>query len=163
MSHRYRCLYTDLVGDLFHYGHVRLLRQARAICDRLVVGVHNDADVAIYKRTPVMSMEERIEVLEACRYADLVVANAPLQATVATLESVGAEMLVHGDDLSSELLAFFYSDLIAKDRLLLLPYTPFIATSRIIERIAQRLADGTLDAGDGSATGKSGSDARKIP
>lgn len=93
------------MGDLFHYGHVRLLRQARAICDRLVVGVHNDADVAICKRRPVMSMAERIEVIEACRYADLVVSNAPLQATVATLEAVGAEMLVHGDDFSSEKMA----------------------------------------------------------
>ena len=163
MTHRYRCLYTDIVGDLFHYGHVRLLRQARAICDRLVVGVHNDADVAIYKRTPVMSMEERIEVVEACRYADLVVANAPLQATLATLKSVGAEMLVHGDDLSSELMAFFYSDLMANDRLLLLPYTRSIATSGIIARVAQRLADGTLDAGGGRTTRKLASDARKIP
>ncbi len=53
-------VYVDMVGDLFHAGHVALLRAARALGDELVVGVLSDADAAAYKRTPVMTLEERL-------------------------------------------------------------------------------------------------------
>ncbi len=140
----YRCLYADIVGDLFHFGHVNFLRHAHSLCDRLVVGVHSDADVARYKRRPIMTMRERIAVVEACRYVDAVLPNAPLSPTVATLAEVGAERLVHGDDLSPELSDFFYADLKASDRLILVPYTGTIGTTLILERIARRMMDDTL-------------------
>jgi ethanolamine-phosphate cytidylyltransferase len=140
----YRCLYADIVGDLFHYGHVRFLKQARALCDRLIVGVHNDSDVSAYKRTPVLTMAERIAVIEACRYTDAVVADAPLAPSAAFLDSLGAEKVVHGDDLSPEMLDYHYAELRKADRLVLVAYTPTIATTDIIRRIGSRLADGTL-------------------
>ena len=140
----YRCLYADIVGDLFHPGHAAFLRRARALCDRLIVGVHNDADVARYKRRPVMTMAERIAVVEACRYADAVVPNAPLAPTAALLDSLGAEKVVHGDDFSPEQIDYHYAELRKLDRLLLVPYTDAIATSAIIARIRTRLADGSL-------------------
>ena len=57
-------VYVDMVGDLFHYGHVNMLRNAKNQGDILYVGVHNDLDVKSYKRTPIMTMEERIKVIE---------------------------------------------------------------------------------------------------
>jgi cytidyltransferase-like protein len=50
-----RVVYTDMCADLFHAGHVNFLRQARALGDRLVVGIHSDETIASYKGTPVMN------------------------------------------------------------------------------------------------------------
>ena len=58
---------------MFHYGHVRMLERARALGDTLVVGVVRDEDVQLYKRTPVLALEERMEVVRGCRHADEVV------------------------------------------------------------------------------------------
>jgi cytidyltransferase-like protein len=141
---KYRCLYADIVGDLFHFGHARFLEQGRSLCDRLIVGVHNDADVARYKRRPVLTMAERLAAVAACRHADAVIPDAPLAPTEAFLDALGAEKAIHGDDLSPAMLDYHYAELRKADRLVLVPYTDAIATTDIIDRIRIRLADGTL-------------------
>jgi cytidyltransferase-like protein len=60
-------LYADMVGDLFHYGHVEFLMQIylhKKKEDKVYIGVHSDAVVESYKRRPIMKMEERIKVLQ---------------------------------------------------------------------------------------------------
>ena len=49
-----------MVADLFHYGHVEFLRQAKQLGDHLIVGICSDNDVKSYKRKPILSMEERM-------------------------------------------------------------------------------------------------------
>lgn len=85
-----------MVGDLFHYGHVRYLKRAKELYDdvTLVVGIHNDKTVESYKRTPVMTMEERKEVIEACRYVDEVYLNAPLMVTIDLLNTLNINIFV---------------------------------------------------------------------
>ena len=64
-------VYADMCADLFHAGHVNYLKQLKQnVAPKvwLVVGVHSDATVKSYKRTPICTMEERIAVLEACVY-----------------------------------------------------------------------------------------------
>lgn len=63
-------VYVDMVGDLFHAGHVSLLREARRHGDWLVVGVLSDDTAASYKRRPVMTLDEMVAVIESCRYVD---------------------------------------------------------------------------------------------
>ena len=50
-------VYVDMVADLFHYGHVNFLKQARQFGDRLLVGIHSDEVVEEYKRSPIMTMQ----------------------------------------------------------------------------------------------------------
>ncbi len=53
-------VYVDMVGDLFHAGHVAFLREARSHGDWLVVGVLSDETAASYKRRPIMTLAERV-------------------------------------------------------------------------------------------------------
>jgi choline-phosphate cytidylyltransferase/glycerol-3-phosphate cytidylyltransferase len=65
--------YTTGVYDLFHVGHVNMLRNAKSMCDRLIVGVTVDELVAYKNKSSVIPFDERIEIVRACRYVDLAV------------------------------------------------------------------------------------------
>lgn len=65
--------YTTGVYDLFHIGHVRLLKNAKSLCDKLIVGVTSDELVAYKNKKAVIPFEERIEIVSACKYVDLAV------------------------------------------------------------------------------------------
>jgi len=76
-----KIVYVDMCADLFHYGHVEFLRRAKNYGDKLFVGIHNDATIQSYKRQPILSMDARIRVVEACRYVNKVIPDAPLFIT----------------------------------------------------------------------------------
>jgi len=109
-------------------------------CDtnELVVGVMNDADMAAYKRPPVMTMAERIAVIAACRYVDRVVPDAPTRPTPAFLDALGIAIVCHGDDYAEHQVEDYYGAIRATHRLVLLPYTPSVSTSEIIARIRRQ-------------------------
>jgi glycerol-3-phosphate cytidylyltransferase len=68
--------YTTGVFDLFHIGHLNLLRNAKGMCDRLIVGVTTDDLVLSYKhRETVISFTERCEIVRAIRDVDVVIAQ----------------------------------------------------------------------------------------
>lgn len=131
-------VYADMVGDLFHHGHVEFLRQARELGDELVVGIHSDADVASYKRPPVMTMEERVGVVRGCRYVDEVIAEAPLRVTRDFVERHGIDLVVHGDDFDRERLLRMYGEPEEMGILRTVPYTPGISTTEILARLARQ-------------------------
>jgi cytidyltransferase-like protein len=137
-------VYADVVCDLFHAGHVEFFRQARALGDRLIVGIVSDDDVETYKPRPVMTMAERVAVVSACRYVDSVVAPSPLFCTVDFLDSIGATFACHGDDFTPESLKYYYGDLMPSGRLRTVRYTAGISSRDVIERVAGRLKAGTL-------------------
>jgi len=128
-------IYVDMVADLFHAGHVNFLKQAKALGDRLIVGIHSDETVASYKRQPVMTMEERIAVVESCRYVDEVVPNAPLIVSLDYLNRLKIDYLCHADEIGEETIEKWYGEIRKAGRLKLVPYTPNISTTNLIERV----------------------------
>lgn len=58
-------VYTYGVFDLFHVGHLKLLREARALGGYLIVGVYTDAAAAQFKRPPIIPFEQRIELVRS--------------------------------------------------------------------------------------------------
>lgn len=70
--------YTTGVFDLFHIGHVRVLRNAKSMCDRLIVGVTNDELVSYKNKRPVIPFEERLEIVQSCKFVDLAVEQATM-------------------------------------------------------------------------------------
>ena len=124
-----------MVADLFHYGHVNFLRQAKKHGDYLLVGVHADETVMSYKRRPIFSMDERVASVEGCRYVDEVVSNAPLTIDRAWIEHHKIDMILHGDDFSSEMEELYYKIPIEMGIYRSVGYTRGISTSEIITRI----------------------------
>ena len=65
--------YTSGVYDLFHIGHLNLLRKAKGMCDKLVVGVTTDELVSYKNKKAVIPFHERMEIVRSIRYVDTVV------------------------------------------------------------------------------------------
>ncbi len=131
-----------MVADLFHYGHVGMLRQAKQHGDYLLVGVHADETVMSYKRRPIFSMEERVASVEGCRSVDEVVSNAPLTIDRAWIKRHNIELVLHGDDFSSEMEELCYRIPIAMGMFRSVAYTPGISTTEIIDRIRAEFGGG---------------------
>lgn len=62
--------YTSGVYDLFHIGHLNLLKNARGLCDKLIVGVSVDELVKYKNKKAVIPFEERIEIVRSIKYVD---------------------------------------------------------------------------------------------
>lgn len=68
--------YTTGVFDLFHIGHLNVLRNAKAMCDRLIVGITNDKLLLEYKKkSPVIPFFERCEIVRNIKCVDVVVSQ----------------------------------------------------------------------------------------
>ncbi len=128
-------VYVDMVADLFHYGHANFLKQARKFGDHLIVGIHSDETVEEYKRTPIMTMKERVSAVASCRYVDEVIPDAPLVVDQVWIDAHLIDLVVHGDDFSEEMEQLCYRTPIELGIFRLVPYTSNISTTEIIERI----------------------------
>ena len=89
--------YTTGVFDLFHIGHLNLLRKAKEQCDYLIVGVSTD-DLVMYKhKHAVIPFEERMEIVKAIKYVDEVVPQVNMNKMEAW-EKLHFNVMFVGDD-----------------------------------------------------------------
>ena len=89
--------YTTGVFDLFHIGHLRLLRRAKEECDKLIVGVTKDELVSYKYKKAVISFEERIEIIRSIRYVDEAVPQVSMDKMTAW-EKLKFNIMFVGDD-----------------------------------------------------------------
>ena len=135
-------VYVDIVGDLFHAGHVEFLKKAKSFGDYLIVGVLADDVVQGYKRQPILTLEERVKVIQACRYVDEVIVAPPLRLTEEMVKRLQIDYVVHGDDFNKDLLQDQYGVSLELGIFRAVPYTPGISTTNIIQRIVRRYDQG---------------------
>ena len=95
---KYKIGYTTGVFDMFHVGHLNILKRAKEQCEYLIVGVSTDENVQSYKhKTPVIPFAERCAIVEAIRYVDKVVPQENMDKFDAW-KRLHFNAIFHGDD-----------------------------------------------------------------
>lgn len=89
--------YTTGVYDLFHIGHLNLLKNAKGMCDKLIVGVTIDELVAYKHKKAFIPFEDRIEIVRSIKYVDAAVPQYNMDKLEAC-KKLGATVLFVGDD-----------------------------------------------------------------
>ncbi len=89
--------YTTGVFDLFHIGHLNLLKNAKGMCDKLIVGVTVDELVQYKGKSAMIPFADRIEIVRSCKYVDAAVPQYDMDKVKACSE-LGASILFVGDD-----------------------------------------------------------------
>lgn len=101
---QYKIGYTTGVFDLFHVGHLNILKKAKEQCEYLIVGVSTDELVMEYKDTqPVIPYIERKEIVEGIKYVDKVVPQITREKYVAW-EHLLFDVMFVGDDWKGNVL-----------------------------------------------------------
>eukprot|EP00933_Yihiella_yeosuensis_P079160 TRINITY_DN913_c1_g1_i1.p1 TRINITY_DN913_c1_g1~~TRINITY_DN913_c1_g1_i1.p1 ORF type:complete len:460 (-),score=70.05 TRINITY_DN913_c1_g1_i1:99-1478(-) len=128
--------YIDGCFDIMHSGHYNAIRQAKSICDVLVVGVHSDVEIAENKAVPVMKQNERYALLDHIKWIDELVYDVPYTPLLSTLEKAKADFCVHGDDMpvNSEGVCA-YDPMKNAGRLRIVKRTEGVSTTDIIGRL----------------------------
>ena len=98
MKKSYIIGFTSGVFDLFHIGHLNILKNAKSICDKLIVGVSTDDLVQTYKhKVPVIPFTERLEIVRSIKFVDSVVAQENMDKMV-LWEKLKYDIMFVGDD-----------------------------------------------------------------
>ena len=135
----YKIGYTTGVFDMFHIGHLNLLRRAKEQCEILIVGVSTDELVESYKhKHPVIPFEERVAIVEAIRYVDRVVPQITMDKVDAWKE-LRFNAMFHGSDWQGTSLYRDYEERFQKIgvELVFLPHTEGVSSTQLAEKLQQ--------------------------
>lgn len=93
-----KIVYIDGGFDLFHVGHIEILKEAKKLGDYLIVGLHDDAVIEKHKGEgfPIMNLHERVLSVLSCKYVDDVVIGAPYVVTQELIDTLQVDIVVHG-------------------------------------------------------------------
>jgi len=132
--------YTTGVFDLFHIGHLNLLRAARSLCDRLIVGVTTDELTQKDKgRMPVIPFEERIQIVRAIKYVDIAVAQSGSRDKYEAWLKLQFDIVFVADDHYKEDCWIEWESrlLVHKVKVIYLPYTQGVSSTRLVGQVKQ--------------------------
>ncbi len=134
--------YTAGVYDLFHIGHLNLLKNAKGMCDKLIVGVTVDELVTYKGKRALIPFEDRIEIVRSCKYVDAAVPQYDMDK-VSACKKLGATMLFVGDDwYATEKWREYEKNLREESiQIVYFPYTKGIS-STIINNALKKIRDG---------------------
>ena len=119
--------------DLLHYGHVNLLKRAKALGDYLIVALSSDEFNAIKNKKSYYTYEQRKMILEACRYVDLVIPEESWEQKKNDVKEYHIDTFVIGDDWKGKF------DFLKEDcEVVYLERTPEISTTKIKQDIGNK-------------------------
>ncbi|MDE6620060.1 MAG: adenylyltransferase/cytidyltransferase family protein [Lachnospiraceae bacterium] len=149
---KYNIGYVAGVFDLFHIGHLNLLRRAKEQCNYLIVGVVTDEGVIRHKKSsPKIPYEERIAIVRACRYVDEAV-EIPLDQgdTDEAYRRYRFDAQFSGSDYADDPKWMAKRDFLQRHGadLVFFPYTEGVSTTQLKE-----VVDGKSDEKDSSLEG----------
>ncbi|XP_023177498.2 ethanolamine-phosphate cytidylyltransferase isoform X2 [Drosophila hydei] len=93
-------VWCDGCYDMVHFGHANSLRQAKALGDKVIVGIHTDEEITKHKGPPVFTEEERVKMVKGIKWVDEVVLGAPYVTTLEVLDQNDCDFCVHGNDIT---------------------------------------------------------------
>jgi len=134
-------VYTNVCGDLWHYGHALLCRNSKKIGGsnaKLIVGICSDEDIMSYKRKPIMTALERGMAASACRWVDEVVFNSPFVLTEEFVDRMNINIVTHGNDHSSDSVKKYYQVALDREMYHTVPYTNDVSTTDLIKRCSEQ-------------------------
>ena len=128
--------YTTGVYDLFHIGHLNLLKNAKGMCDKLIVGVTVDELVAYKGKRAMIPFEDRIEIVRSIKYVDAAVPQYDMDKLEAC-KKLGATFLFVGDDWYGTEKWQQYEKQFAEAgiKIVYLPYTKGISSTQITKAL----------------------------
>ena len=135
VKERKTTVYVDGVWDLFHVGHVELLKRAYNVYDRVIVGVCSDEDVEKHKRRPIIPCKDRAEMIRSCKYVYSVYENAPWNPSLDFLEKNKFNYILHAVEDSvnwkSEMENAYSEEILNSGKFHYLSYTNYHTTDII--------------------------------
>lgn len=142
---KYNIGYVAGVFDLFHIGHLNLLRRSKEQCNYLIVGVVTDEGVVKHKKSnPKIPFDERVEIVRACRYVDEVVEIPVDQGdTDEAWRRYRFDVQFSGSDYADDPKWMAKKDFLQRHGadLVFFPYTEGISTTQLKDRIAGKNGD----------------------
>lgn len=138
--------YTTGVYDLFHIGHLNLLKNAKGMCDKLIVGVTVDELVAYKGKKAMIPFEDRIEIVRSIKYVDAAVPQHDMDK-LAACKKLGARILFVGDDWYATEKWQEYEKEFEKEgiRIIYFPYTKGVSSTIITEALMNIRKDDLQD------------------
>ena len=130
-----KTVFTCGVFDLFHIGHLNLIKESKSYGDKLIVGINTDEFTLSYKnKRPVIPFEQRFEIIKSCKYVDLVV-KAEEYLPLKYIKEYGVNVITIGSDWkNTEIESINWAKNNNVD-VVYITYTQNISTSHIIEKI----------------------------
>jgi len=126
-----KIVYAYVVADILHIGHILALENAKALGDKLVVGVLTDEAVMEKKKKPVFSLGERIKIIKSLRCVDLAIPQ-PTYSPTENIIKVKPHIVVESDSHNEKDIK--YTEKIAKKigaRVFVMPYFPEQSSTKI--------------------------------
>lgn len=133
-------VYTCGTFDMFHVGHLNMLKAAKGLGEKLVVGVSTDEVVESYKPgSLVVPFDQRFQIVSSIKYVDVCIAQADRDKFKAW-QRLRYDILVHGDDWYGTPEFESYEKKLAEHgvRVIYLPYTPGVSSSMIRNVLEKR-------------------------
>lgn len=124
--------YTAGVFDLFHVGHLNLLKNCKGLCDKLIVGVTVDELVTYKGKHALIPFEDRLEIVRACKYVDVAVPQYNMDK-LGMCKKLKASILFVGDDWYSTPKWKEYEKEAKLNRIKIIyfPYTKGVSSTKI--------------------------------